>query len=104
MDGISCQGSLYDLCFAYSINRTLTIRLHENKGDISKEIVTHQKLFKESSKCMLDYIEVKNIQQKKFNLTKATAKQKELLQRVGLPGLKNRKIVDKANNNLIYAE
>ena len=45
------------------------MRLHENKGDISKEIVTHQKLFKESSKCMLDYIEVKNIQQKKFNLT-----------------------------------
>jgi len=48
---------------------------------------------------MLDYIEVKN-----FNLTKSTAKQKELLQRVGLPSLINRKIVDKANNNFIYAE
>ena len=95
----------YTVCvLTYLINRTLTMRLHENKGDKSKEIVTHQKLFKESSKCMLDYIEVKNIQQKKFNLTKATAKQKELLQRVGLPGLINRKIVDKANNNLIYAE
>jgi transposase len=95
----------YTVCvLTYLINRTLTMRLHENKGDISKEIVTHQKLFKESSKCMLDYIEVKNIQQKKFNLTKATTKQKELLQRVGLPGLINRKIVDKANKNLIYAE
>jgi len=95
----------YTVCvLTYLINRTLTMRLHENKGDKSKEIVTHQKLFKESSKCMLDYIEVKNIQQKKINLTKSTAKQKELLQRVGLPNLMNRKIVDKANDNLIYAE
>ena len=95
----------YTICvLSYLINRTLRMRLHENKGDKSKEIVTHQKLFKESSKCMLDYIEVKNIQQKKINLTKSTAKQKELLQRIGLASLINRKIVDKANNNLIYAE
>jgi transposase len=95
----------YTICvLSYLINRTLRMRLHENKGDKSKEIVTHQKLFKESSKCMLDYIEVKNIQQKKFNLTKSTAQQKELLQRIGLASLINRKIVDKANNNLIYAE
>ena len=53
-----------------------------NKGDISKEIVAHAKLFEEASKCKLDYIEVKNIQQKKFNLTKSTAKQKELLKRM----------------------
>jgi hypothetical protein len=80
------------------------MRLHENIGDKSKEIITHQKLFKESSKCLLDYIEVKNIQQKKFSLTKSTSKQNELLQRVGLSNLINREIVEKANNNLIYAE
>lgn len=95
----------YTICvLAYLINRTLTMRLHENKGDKSKEIITHKKLFKESSKCLLDYIEVKNIQQKKFSLTKSTSKQNELLQRVGLPNLINRRIVEKANNNLIYAE
>lgn len=95
----------YTICvLSYLINRTLSMHLHENKGDKSKEIVAHQKLFKESSKCMLDYIEVKNIQQKKYNLTKPSAKQKELLQRVGLPSLINRKIVHKANNDLIYAE
>ena len=95
----------YTICvLSYLINRTLTMHLHENKDDKSKEIVAHQKFFKESSKCLLDYIEVKNIQQKKYNLTKLTAKQKELLQRVGLPSLINRKIVHKANNNLIYAE
>ncbi len=80
------------------------MRLHENKGDKSKDIVTRQKLFKESSKCMLDYIEVKNIQQKKYNLTKPTARQKELLQRIGLPSLTNRNIIDKANNNPFHAE
>lgn len=95
----------YTICvLSYLINRTLSMHLHENKGDKSKEIVAHQKLFKESSKCMLDYIEVKNIQQKKYNLTKPSAKQKELLQRVGLPSLINRKILHKANNDLIYAE
>jgi transposase len=95
----------YTICvLSYLINRTLTIRLHANKGDKSKDIVAHQKLFKETSKCMLDYIEVKNIQQAKFNLTKSTSKQKELLQRIDLPGLLNRNIVKKANNNSNYAE
>ncbi|MFQ5821981.1 MAG: IS1634 family transposase [Candidatus Heimdallarchaeota archaeon] len=94
----------YTICvLSYLINRTLTLRLHENKGDTSKEIVAHVRLFKELSKCKLDYIEVKNIQQRKFNLTKSTAKQKELLQRVSLSNLMNREILDKANKNLNYA-
>jgi len=95
----------YTICvLSYAINRTLTIRLHRHKGGVSKEIVAHRKLFKESSKCKLDYIEVKNIQQRKFNLTKTTAKQADLLQRVGLPNLIDRKILDKANKNSNYAE
>jgi len=47
---------------------------------------------------------VNNIQQRKFNLTKTTAKQKELLQRVGLPNLIDREILDMANKNPNYAE
>ena len=86
------------------INRTLTIRLHDNAGDKSGEIVANQKLFKESSKCKLNYLEVKNIKQKKFSLTKPTTKQKELLKRIGLSTLTNRKIVNIANDKLIYAE
>ena len=93
----------YSICvLSYLIDRTLIMRLHSNKGDISKEIVAHAKLFKEASKCKLDYIEVKNIQQKKFNLTKSTAKQKELLKRVGLFNLLDRKIIAIANKNLNY--
>jgi transposase len=95
----------YTICvLSYAINRILTIRLHRHKGGVSKEIVAHRKFFKESSKCKLDYIEVENIQQKKFNLTKTTAKQTDVLQRVGLPNLIDRKILDKANKNPNYAE
>ena len=90
--------------WSYAINRILTIRLHRHKGGVSKEIVAHRKFFKELAKCQLDYIEVNNIQQRKFNLTKTTAKQKELLQRVGLPNLIDREILDKANKNPNYAE
>jgi len=93
----------YTICvISYLIDRTLTIRLHKHKGNVSKEIVAHRKFFKELSKCKLDYIEVKNIQQRKFNLTKSTPKQRELLQRVCLPNLIDRKIIDKANKNQSY--
>lgn len=95
----------YSICvLSYLIDRTITIRLHKNKGDKTKEIVAHGKFLKELSKCRLDYIEVENIHQRKFSLTKQTAKQRELLRRVGLPGLTNRKILDIANKNPNYVE
>ncbi len=95
----------YSICvLSYLIDRTITNRLHKSKGDKTKEIVAHGKLFKELSKCRLDYIEVENIRQRKFSLTKQTAKQKELLRRVGLQSLTNRKIIDCANKNPDYVE
>jgi transposase len=94
----------YTICvLSYLINRTLTLRLHTNKGKTTKDMVAHARLMKECSECKLDYIEVENIQQKNFNLTKPTAKQKELLERVGLQSLINRRILEKANKNLNYA-
>ncbi len=94
----------YTICvLSYLTNRTLTLRLHKNKGNRSKEIVAHAKLFKESSKCRLDYIEVENIQQRNFNLTKSTAKQRGLLKRIELQNLINRGIIVKANKNPDYA-
>ncbi len=95
----------YTICvLSYLGNRTLTIRLHKDEGKESKEIVAHAKLLKETSKCKLDYIEVKNIHQKKINLTKSTSKQRELLKRVCLPNLLNREIIEKANKNLNHVE
>lgn len=95
----------YTICvLSYLVNRTLTLRLRINEGKVSNEIVAHAKFLKETSKCQLDYIEVKNIHQKKINLTKPTSKQRELLKRVSLSNLLNKKIVEKANKNLNYAE
>jgi transposase len=95
----------YTICvLSYLINKTLTLRLHKNKGDISKTIVSHVRFFEELSGCKLDYIEVKNIQQKNFNLTTSTLKQRDLLKRVGLNYLLNRKILDIANKYPNYAE
>ena len=93
----------YTICvLSYLINRTLTLRLHKNKGRESKDVVAHGKLFNESSQCKLDCIVVENIQQKKFNLTKSTVRHRELLQRVGLANLPSRKILDKANKAMNY--
>jgi len=95
----------YSICvLSYLIDRTITLRLHKSNGDNTKEIVAHGKLFKELSKCRLDYIGVKNIHQKKFSLTKQTVKQRELLRRIGLPSLTNRKILEISNKNPNYAE
>jgi len=95
----------YTICvLSYLINKTLTIQLHKYKGGASQEIVTHRKLFKESSKCKLDYIEVENIQQRRFNLTKRTDKQRDLLKRVGLPNLIDQKLLDKVNQDSNYAK
>ncbi len=94
----------YTICvLSYLINRSLTLRLHANKGIKTKDIVAHVRLIKECSGCQLDCIEVGSIQQKNFNMTKPTAKQKELLQRVGLSSLINRRMLEKANKNLNYA-
>ena len=93
----------YTICvLSYLINRKLILRLHSNTGKESKEIVAHEKFFEELSKCKLDYIEVENIGQKKFNMTKVTDSQRDLLGRVGLSNLASREIVEKANGNPGY--
>jgi hypothetical protein len=68
---------------AYLINRILTLRLHKHKGETTSNIVTHEKLYKELSDCLMDYIEVENVQKSGHKMTRPNAKQEELLTRVG---------------------
>lgn len=78
----------YTICvLSYLINRTITIGLHKHKGDATKEIVTHEKFYKELAGCSLDHIEIKNVQKSKYSMTRPTDKQKEVLNRVGLNDL-----------------
>ena len=91
----------YTICvLAHLINRSLTLRLHESPGELTEDIVSHQKLYKKLSACMIDHIEVKNIGQSTYNMTRTTGVEKELLQRVGLDHLPLDAVVKKARLGL----
>ncbi len=91
----------YTLCvLAHLINRALTLRLHERPGNESKEIVSHESLYKELSRCQFDQIELKDTGESIFNMTILNSKQKDLLRRLGLTHLTKRGIVHKVNNAL----
>lgn len=78
---------------SHLINRTLTLRLHDNEGKKTKEIVSHEKLYKTLSSCMIYHIEVENVGVSTYNLSRPTAEQKELLARIGLKGLLSKGVV-----------
>jgi transposase len=86
----------YTICvLSHLMNRTLTLRLHENEGKKTKEIVSHEKLYKNLSGCMVDHIEVQNVGLSTYNLSRATSEQKELLARIGLTNLISGNIIKK---------
>ncbi|MBI4744544.1 MAG: IS1634 family transposase, partial [Actinobacteria bacterium] len=87
----------YTICvLSHLINRTLTQKLHKNPGELSKEIVTHEKFYTKLAECMIDRIEVENVKLSTYNMTRITEEQKELLKRVDLDKLQSREVVNKA--------
>ena len=91
----------YTICvLAHLINRTLTLRLHENPGEETKDIFTHGKLYETLASCMIDHIEVENVGQSTYNMTKATHIQKELLQRLSMSRLLADDVVKAARQGL----
>ena len=91
----------YTVCvLAYLIDRSLTLRLHKNKGKVTEDIVAHEKFYEELAGCSIDCILVKNTQQSGYGLTQPTPKQKELLRRTELEKLlKCEKILRNMNNS-----
>jgi transposase len=78
----------YTCCvLSHLINRTLTMRLHEHEGTVSKDIVAHERLYEELSDCQIDQIEVQNMDLSTYSMTRTTDAQEELLQRLGLTKL-----------------
>jgi transposase len=87
----------YTICvLSHLINRTITLRLHNNKGNKTQEIVSHEKFYKILSGCQIDYIKVKNVNMSSYNMTEPVNEQKELLGRVGIMNLLDNKAVEKA--------
>jgi transposase len=90
----------YTICvLSHLINRTLTLRLHENKGNLTKEIVTHEKLYAKLSDCMIDRIEIKNVSLSTYNISQPTADQEELLDRVGLKDILSHDVMKKIKSS-----
>jgi transposase len=86
----------YTICvLSHLINRTIILRLHKNKGDISSEIVSHEQLYKKLSDCQVERIEVENLNLSTHNVTRLNTKQKELLNRLELPQPTVKKILEK---------
>jgi transposase len=91
----------FTICvLSYLINRTLTLRLHRHPGRLTKDVVSHEKLYRTLSKCQIDRIRVKNVGIETCNLTYQTDDQKELLDRIGLTMTRNSEVLHKARASL----
>jgi len=83
----------YTVCvLGYLIDRTLTLRLHENLGSLTRDVVTHERLFEKLSSCQIDKIEVERSGHCAYNLTRPSKEQEELLTRIGLKDLLKYKV------------
>ena len=86
----------YTACvLSHLINRTLTLRLHEQPGKITQDVVSHEKFYAKLEDCKIDRIEIENVQQSTLNRTRPTSEQKELVKRVGLEHLLSYDIINK---------
>ena len=89
----------YTICvLSHLINRTLTLRLHRHRGETTKAIVSHERLYETLSSCQIDRIAVENVQLSTYNMTRPNLEQQELLERVGLINLLNRDVVELAKS------
>jgi transposase len=86
----------YTICvLSYLINRTLTLQLHKKTGDLTKDIVSHEKLYAELSGCMIDRIKIDNAGISTYNMTRPNERQKELLKRVNMDRLISQEAIKK---------
>jgi transposase len=90
----------YTICvLSHLINRTLTLRLHKDKGTLTKEIVTHEKLYAKLSACMIDRIKIENVGLSTYNMSQLTADQEELLDRIGLKDVLSHDVMEKIKSS-----
>jgi transposase len=74
----------YTICvLAHLLDRTISLALHAKPGRMTKEIVSHEKLYEEFAECRLNHTKT-NPKQNSYRLTEPTEKHKELLERLGM--------------------
>ena len=88
---IHVQAHYTSCVLAYLIDRSLDLRLHSSKGNLTEDVVSHQRLFKQLADCKIDKIKIKNIGLSTCNITQPTPQQLELLKRIELTSLMSKK-------------
>ena len=67
-------------------------------GNLTKDIVSHEKLYEKLSGCMIDRINVENVDLSTYNISRTTVEQKELLDRISVDNLLSHYIIKKINS------
>jgi len=85
------------------VNRTITLKLHKNKGENTKDIVAHERFYQALSDCKIDPILIKNKNMSFYQMTQQNETQTELLERASLKNLLDCTSVLKQINGCQYA-
>ena len=75
----------FTICvLAYLINRTITLKLHQNPGKKTQPVVAHEKFYQLLADCKIDHIQITNKNMLFYQMTLQNEEQTELLDRVSL--------------------
>ena len=88
----------FTICvLAYLINRTITLKLHKNAGEKTRDIVAHERLYSALSRCQISRVNINNRNLSFYKMTDISEKQKELLSRLKMDHLCVPKIIEDMN-------
>jgi len=86
----------YTICIlSHIINRSLDLLLSKAKGSASIGIVSHMQALKELSHCMLTKLKIADTPIEVETPTETTAKQRDLLERIGMKSLLDKNFIQK---------
>lgn len=78
----------FTICvLAYFVNRIICMKLHQNKGKLSKDIITHQSVYKALSDGTIDNIRINNAAIQGYKLSGMNDRIKEIVNRLKMPDI-----------------
>lgn len=91
----------FTICvLAYFINRFLTLKLKNNPGNLTMDIISHDSLYKCLSDCMIDLISIKNMKLKVYKISTVNEYHKELLERLKYTNILKTRSIKTTNDSL----
>ncbi len=88
----------YTICvLAHLIDRTLSLALHKQTGQVSGEVISHERLYENLDQCRLNCLEIGSSKLKAYKLTTPTVTQQDLLARLNMEHLVAAAALEKLN-------